>query len=375
MIAATRCDGRCSPRPDDGTTHSARRTAPHADEAAAVPIVSSPMPYRRFIHFHRISHFLACGSRRLCQMIAEALKNARVLTVATTPINTMDPSQQVMLAPLMAVTGGSAHVVIGLIDGPVAKDHPGLVGARLRELASTPNERCSLVSSAACRHGTAVAGMLCASRQFLPSAICPGCTLLVRPIFGTTGNETGGVPNAEPEALAGAISDCIDAGAAVLNLSVSLGDASRNAADTLSEALSYAARRGVLVVAAAGNDGTIYSSAITRHPWVIPVTACGRADVPLGTSNLSSSVGRRGLPPRHRGGRHVMRLASVPAVGNLPGVHIAGAPDLQREWQRDGGCAQCRAGSARWRDQRLHRRRRFCTQLERLARRCVEECR
>ena len=253
------------------------------------------MPYRRFIHFHRISHFLACGSRRLCQMIAEALKNARVLTVATTPINTMDPSQQVMLAPLMAVTGGSAHVVIGLIDGPVAKDHPGLVGARLRELASTPNERCSLVSSAACRHCTAVAGMLGASRQFLPSAICPGCTLLVRPIFGTTGNETGGVPNAEPEALAGAISDCIDAGAAVLNLSVSLGDASRGAADALSEALSYAARRGVLVVAAAGNDGTIYSSAITQHPWVIPVTACGRAEVPLGTANLSSSVGRRGL--------------------------------------------------------------------------------
>ena len=207
----------------------------------------------------------------------------------------MDPLQQVMLAPLMSVTGGSSQVVIGLIDGPVADDHPGLAGTRLRGLASAPNERCLLASSAACRHGTAVAGMLCASRQFLPSVICPGCTLLVRPIFNASGNEAGGVPNAEPEALAGAIGDCIGAGAAVLNLSVSLGDASRNAADTLSEALSYAARRGVLVVAAAGNDGTIYSSAITRHPWVIPVTACGRAEVPLGTANLSSSVGRRGL--------------------------------------------------------------------------------
>jgi subtilisin family serine protease len=81
----------------------------------------------------------------------------------------------------------------------------------------------------------------------------------------------------------------------VLNLSVSLADASNSAANGLSEALNYAARRGVLVVAAAGNDGTLYSSAITRHPWVIPVTACGRAGVPLGTSNLSSSVGRRGL--------------------------------------------------------------------------------
>jgi subtilisin family serine protease len=233
-------------------------------------------------------------------MIPQALKKARVLTVATMPINTMpintmDPLQRVMLAPLMALTAGSAQVVIGLIDGPVAKDHPGFAGASVLEFAATPSEVCSLVSSAACRHGTAVAGMLCASRQFLLSAICPGCTLLVRQIFSASGNETGGVPNAEPEALAGAISDCIGAGASVLNLSVSLGDASRSAADTLSEALNYAARRDVLVVAAAGNDGTIYSSAITRHPWVIPVTACGRADVPLGTSNLSSSVGRRGL--------------------------------------------------------------------------------
>ena len=247
------------------------------------------------MHFHTISHFLACGSRRRCQMIAEALKNTLVLIVATTRINTMDPLQQVMLAPLMAATRGSAEVVVGLIDGPVAKEHPGLAGARLRELSSTPNERCSLANSAACRHGTAVAGMLCASRQFLPSAICPGCTLVVRPIFSANGNEAGGVPNAEPETLASAISDCIGAGASVLNLSVSLGDASRSAADTLSEVLNYAARRGVLVVAAAGNDGTIYSSAITRHPWVIPVTACGGAKVPLGTSNLSSSVGRRGL--------------------------------------------------------------------------------
>jgi subtilisin family serine protease len=200
-----------------------------------------------------------------------------------------------MLAPLMAVTGGSAQVVIGLIDGPVAKGHPGLAGARLRELASAPNEACSLAESAACRHGTAVAGMLCASRQFLPSAICPGCTLLVRPIFSASGTEVGGVANADPEALASAISDCIGAGPSVLNLSVSLGDASRSAANVLSQALDYAARRGVLVVAAAGNDGTIYSSAITRHPWVIPVTACGWAGAPLGTSNLSFSVGRRGL--------------------------------------------------------------------------------
>jgi subtilisin family serine protease len=200
-----------------------------------------------------------------------------------------------MLPPLMAITGGSEHVVIGLIDGPVAAGHPGLAGARLRQLASVPNPPCSLITSAACRHGTFVAGMLCASRQFLPSAIAPGCTLLIRPIFNASGNDAGGIPNAEPEALASAMTDCIRAGASVLNLSISLADASRSANNAVSQALDYAASAGVLVVAAAGNDGTIYSSVITRHPWAIPVTACGRAGIPLGTSNLSPSLGRRGL--------------------------------------------------------------------------------
>ena len=103
------------------------------------------------------------------------------------------------------------------------------------------------------------------------------------------------MPNAEPEALASAMIDCIRAGASILNLSISLAALSRSANDALAQALNYAASAGVLVVAAAGNDGTIYSSAITHHPWVIPVAACGQAGVPLGTSNLSPSLGRRGL--------------------------------------------------------------------------------
>ena len=219
-------------------------------------------------------------------------REAQVVITTTNPIN---PLKQVMLPQLMAISDGSEEVVIGLIDGPVDAGHPGLGGARLRQLASAPNYPCSLVSSSACRHGTFVAGMLCASRQFLPSAIAPGCTLLIRPIFNARGNDAGGIPNAEPEALARAIADCVRAGAAVLNLSISLADASRNAENAVSQALNYAASAGVLVVAAAGNDGAIYSSAITHHPWVVPVTACGRMGIPLGTSNLSPSLGRRGL--------------------------------------------------------------------------------
>ena len=60
-------------------------------------------------------------------------------------------------------------------------------------------------------------------------------------------------------------------------------------------ALDYAAKRGVIIVAAAGNQGTIGSSAITRHPWVIPVAACDIRGRPIDHSNLGNSIGRRGL--------------------------------------------------------------------------------
>jgi subtilisin family serine protease len=63
----------------------------------------------------------------------------------------------------------------------------------------------------------------------------------------------------------------------------------------LQEALDYALQRGVIAVAASGNQGTLGSSAITRHPWVIPVVACDLKGKPINYSNLGSSIGRRGL--------------------------------------------------------------------------------
>ena len=74
--------------------------------------------------------------------------------------------------------------------------------------------------------------------------------------------------------LAAAIIECIDAGARVINLSLALAQPSTNGEQSLEEALNQAVKRGVIVVAAAGNQGTLGSSAITRHPWVIPVVAC-----------------------------------------------------------------------------------------------------
>jgi subtilisin family serine protease len=103
------------------------------------------------------------------------------------------------------------------------------------------------------------------------------------------------MPSATPEELAEAIADCTNAGARVLNLSAALVQPSSKGEHQLQEALDYAAAHEAISVAAAGNQGTLGSSVITRHPSVIPVAACDLRGSPLRESNLGRSIGNRGL--------------------------------------------------------------------------------
>lgn len=205
----------------------------------------------------------------------------------------MNPLHMTGLSLLMARTLGIPDVVIGLIDGPVAEDHPDLFRENLRRIP-TVTSQCKDMDSMACRHGTFIAGILNAKRSSALPGICPGCTLLVRPVFSET--ETGGgLPRAYPVEIASAIVECVDAGTRLLNLSVALEEQSREADRKLKEALDYAERKKVIVSAAAGNQGLIGGSALTRHPWVIPVDACdlqGRVTV---YSNLAGTIARKGV--------------------------------------------------------------------------------
>ena len=104
-----------------------------------------------------------------------------------------------------------------------------------------------------------------------------------------------GIPSASPGDVADAIVECVRAGARVLNLSAATAAPSTRAERGLDEALAYAGRRGVLVVAAAGNQATLGGSVITRHTAVIPTVAIDRRGRPMAESNLGGSIGRRGL--------------------------------------------------------------------------------
>jgi subtilisin family serine protease len=232
----------------------------------------------------------------------------------------MNPLDLVKLTPLMELTSGKTEVVVGLIDGSVLKKHPELVGANIREISGELSGQCVQASSTACVHGTFVAGILCGKRNSAAPAICPNCTLLVRPIFAETTLGSEQMPSATPADLAAAIIESIDAGARILNMSVAIAQPSSQGELELQEALDYALKRGVIAVAASGNQGTLGSSAITRHPWVIPVVACDSQGRPISYSNLGNSIGRRGLSAP---GDRITSLGTEEKTVTLGGTSVA----------------------------------------------------
>ncbi|MCE4941903.1 S8 family serine peptidase [Streptomyces noursei] len=199
----------------------------------------------------------------------------------------------VNLARLMELGEGAPHVRVGLIDGMPALDHPDLARDRVRVLSASqvPLD----VNQESCAHATFVAGVLAARRGSVAPAICPGCVLLVRPAFAPSKRGNGQTPTADPQELADAIIETVEARVRVINLSLALAQPSNTRNPGLEEALDHAAHRGVIIVVSAGNQGALGTSPLTRHPWVIPVVACDLGGRPMALSNLGNSIGRRGL--------------------------------------------------------------------------------
>ena len=196
---------------------------------------------------------------------------------------------------LMGDQPGSPGIVVAVIDGPADLTHPDLAGARIAVLpGGSAAARCLIPESAACRHGTFVTGMLCARRGSAAPAVCPGCTILLRPVLceappGAT------CPDAKPADLAAAVAECVDGGARIINLSLGLRGTALGRSREFDDAVNHAFRRGVLVVAAAGNHGLVGTSPLVSHPWLVPVTACDWTGRILRAANIGMGVGRSGL--------------------------------------------------------------------------------
>jgi subtilisin family serine protease len=215
----------------------------------------------------------------------------------------------VNLPRLMSLTHGCADIAITLIDGPVNTGLPTFEASKIKDISAHGTGKCDRTDTFACEHGTLVAGVLVSKRGGAAPAICPGCTLLLWPIFGHPGGDNYGVPSASAEVLATAITEAVAAGTRIINLSCSIGRCSGQGETRLDWALNLAAKKGVIVVAAAGNQAKVGGSCITKHPWVIPVVSMDQAGRTANECTLSASIGRGGLSAPGQG------LLSVNASG------------------------------------------------------------
>ncbi|MFF6994060.1 type VII secretion-associated serine protease mycosin [Streptomyces sp. NPDC008313] len=181
-----------------------------------------------------------------------------------------------------ATTKGKG-ITVAVLDTGVDAEHPDLTGNVLdgKDMVGFGASR---GDRAWARHGTAMAGIIAAHGHGAGDAdgvvgVAPEARILpVRVILEDGDPARGKARNTRGNALAEGIRWATDHGADVINLS--LGDDSRSAHPEPAEdaAVQYALKRGVAVVASAGNGGEKgdHISYPAAYPGVIAATAVDR---------------------------------------------------------------------------------------------------
>lgn len=183
---------------------------------------------------------------------------------------------------------GSEEVVIAILDGPVALDHPALRGAALRSLdtlAQGPAGRGPMS-----RHGTHVTSLIFGQPGSPVHGVAPRCRGLIAPVFSE--EQRHRLPQLD---LARAIEQSVEAGAHVINVSGGERSPTREPEGPLRHALELCADRNILVVAAGGNDGCECLHVPAAFPTVLAVGASGRNGEPLMTSNWGEPYRSNGV--------------------------------------------------------------------------------
>jgi subtilisin family serine protease len=204
---------------------------------------------------------------------------------------------------------GSPQVVVALLDTGVDAQQPDLSGKLVAGYDYVNNDQDPSDDNG---HGTAVAGIVAANsdNHIGVAGYCWACRLMPVKVLGSDG--TGFASG-----LAQGIVWATDHGARVLNLS--LGGPVEDA--TLAAAAQYAWLHGVLVVAAAGNEGGLTLDYPAALPNVLSVGASDGNDRLYGFSNSSARVAAPGEnSTTARGGGYVSFLGTSSAAPVVSGI-------------------------------------------------------
>lgn len=183
--------------------------------------------------------------------------------------------------PLVASTSGGADVNVAVLDTGILQTHPDLKGriADCKDFTSPKqpviNDKCEDKNG----HGTHVAGIIAADGgvdELGIYGVAPEAKIYSYKVCGTNGS-------CWSDDIAFAIRTASDNKANIINLS--LGSDSESS--LITDAITYAVSKNVLVVAAAGNDGPDFGT--IDYPGANPdVIAVGAFDVNFDVAEWSS---------------------------------------------------------------------------------------
>ena len=180
------------------------------------------------------------------------------------------------------VTRGGG-VAVAILDTGIDKDHVDLQGKVVMARNFTSRKKTKVDDVVG--HGTHVAGSVAANTDNLTgvAGTCPECVLYNGRVIRSDGSGTA-------EMLARGITWAANNGADVISMSLGTPDPSA----TLRDAVNYAWAKGVVLAAAAGNDGVKKPFYPAYYPKVIAVGATDKNDAravfSIGSSNYGDWV-------------------------------------------------------------------------------------
>ena len=219
---------------------------------------------------------------------------AEVGSVPTLSRTATDVAEIPGLRELWGETLGDPRVCIAILDGPVDLSHPAFNGSKLTALGDGV-----VGTDAATEHGTHIASVIFGNHQSPVKGIAPQCSGVVIPIYRTRFDGT--VEPCSQANLAKAINQAVDyskklnAEALVINISGGQFSESGDAQSALKQAISKCDKKGILVVAAAGNEGCDCLHVPGALPSVLTVGAMSFTGEPLQFSNWGQKYIKQGV--------------------------------------------------------------------------------
>ncbi|MFJ7966899.1 type VII secretion-associated serine protease mycosin [Streptomyces sp. NPDC096324] len=262
----------------DGRTRQPRTTGPAGTTGATAPVGRPRRPARtaRGLRLSRRSGALAAFLAASLALVPSATAHADGIRAQQWGLDAMHTQQA------WRTTKGKG-ITVAVLDTGVDAQHPDLKGNVLgdKDLVGFGASRGDVTWA---RHGTAMAGIIAGHGHGPGHAdgvmgIAPEAKILpVRVILEDKDPARSKARNTRGNALADGIRWAADHGADVINLS--LGDDSRSAhpEPAEDEAVQYALKKGIAVVASAGNGGEKgdHISYPAAYPGVIAATAVDR---------------------------------------------------------------------------------------------------